>query len=98
METFQQLIQSQTPLLVDFHAEWCGPCKMMGPIIKEIAQEVDGKARVIKVDIDKNPDAASRYDVRAVPTLIIFKSGKPVWKHTGMIDKHSLVKQILNFA
>jgi len=98
METFQQLIQSTTPLLVDFHAEWCGPCKMMAPVIKEIAQEVDGKARIIKVDIDKNPEAASKYDVRAVPTLMIFKNGRVVWKHAGMIDRHSLMQQILNFA
>ncbi len=98
MDTFQQIIQSSTPVLVDFHAEWCGPCKMMAPVIREIAQDVDGKARIIKVDIDKNPEAAAKYDVRAVPTFIIFKNGQLVWRHAGMIDRHSLSKQILNFA
>ncbi len=98
METFQELIQSTTPLLVDFHAEWCGPCKMMAPVIKEVAHELDGKARIIKIDIDKNPSTAAKYEVRAVPTLAIFKNGKLVWRHAGMIDRHSLVKQILTFT
>jgi thioredoxin 1 len=94
MESFHQLIQSKKPILVDFYADWCGPCKAMNPVIKEIASEVKGKARVIKVDIDKAQSAAMQYNVNAVPTFMIFKNGKAVWRHSGMIDKQSLLQSI----
>jgi thioredoxin 1 len=94
MESFNDLIQSTTPVLVDFHAVWCGPCKAMNPIIKEVAQSVKGKARVIKVDIDASVQAAQAYQVQAVPTFMIFKNGKVMWRHSGMIDKYSLIEQI----
>ena len=92
METFGDLIKSKTPVLVDFYADWCGPCRAMNPVIKEVAHSVQGKARVIKVDIDKSSEAANTYQVQAVPTFIIFREGKVVWRHSGMIDKHSLVR------
>lgn len=98
MEKFQEIIQSGKPVVVDFYADWCGPCKAMAPVIKEVAAETEGRARIIKVDVDRNPVAAAKYDVRAVPTFIIFKNGQPVWRHAGSIDKHSLVKQLLAFA
>lgn len=98
MEKFNTLISSDTPVLVDFYADWCGPCKAMGPAIQEVGKEVEGKARVIKVNIDKNQAAAMQYNVRAVPTFIIFKNGQQVWRHSGMIDKNSLEKQLLAFA
>ena len=98
MENFNKLIGSGTPVLVDFYADWCGPCKAMAPAIQEVGKEVEGKARVIKVNIDKNQGAANQYNVRAVPTIIIFKHGQPVWRHAGMIDKNTLEKQLLNFA
>jgi thioredoxin 1 len=98
MEKFNTLISSDTPVLVDFYADWCGPCKAMGPAIQEVGKEVEGKARVIKVNIDKNQAAAMQYNVRAVPTFIIFKNGRQVWRHSGMIDKNSLEKQLLAFA
>lgn len=98
MEKFNTLISSDTPVLVDFYADWCGPCKAMGPAIQEVGKEVQGKARVIKVNIDKNQAAAMQYNVRAVPTFIIFKNGHQVWRHAGMIDKSSLEKQLLAFA
>ena len=91
MEPFHQLIQSETPVLVDFYADWCGPCKAMNPVIKEVAKATEGKARVIKVDIDKSVQAANAYQVQAVPTFIIFKKGNIVWRHSGMIDKNSLL-------
>jgi|SRR5687767_9177669 len=94
METFQEIIQSPTPILVDFYADWCGPCKAMNPVIKEVAKEVQGKARVIKVDIDKAQAAAIQYNVHAVPTFMIFKNGEAVWRHAGMIDKQSLLRTI----
>ena len=91
MESFKELINADTPVLVDFYADWCGPCKAMGPVIQEVAQATRGRARVIKVDIDKSVDAAQAYHVQAVPTFIIFKKGNIVWRHSGMIDKNSLV-------
>lgn len=94
LQTFQQLISSPTPVLVDFYADWCGPCKAMNPIIREVAQSVKGKARVIKVNIDQSESAAITYNVNAVPTFIIFKNGKSVWRHSGMIDKHNLIRII----
>lgn len=98
MEKFNTLIGSNTPVLVDFYADWCGPCKAMSPAIQAVGKEVEGKARVIKVNIDKNQAAAMQYNVRAVPTFIIFKQGQPVWRHSGMIDKNTLEKQLLAFA
>lgn len=91
METFQDIIKSETPVLVDFYADWCGPCKAMNPIIKEVAKATEGRARVIKVDIDKSVQAAHVYNVQAVPTFIVFKKGNIIWRHSGMIDKNSLM-------
>lgn len=94
MESFHQLIQSSEPVLVDFYADWCGPCKAMHPVIEQVAREVKGMARIIKVNIDKAGAAASQYNVSAVPTFMIFKNGKAVWRHAGMIDKQSLLQSI----
>lgn len=91
---FHQLIQSSTPVLVDFYADWCGPCKAMNPVIQEVARTTKGKARVIKVNIDQSQAAAMKYNVSAVPTLILFKNGQAIWRHSGMIDKNSLVNVI----
>ena len=98
METFIDLISASQPVLVDFYTDWCGPCKAMNPVIKEVAQSVKGKARVIKVDIDKSDEAARAYGVQAVPTFILFKNGYIVWRHSGMIDKNSLLNVIQQFS
>lgn len=82
------------PVLVDFYADWCGPCKAMNPVIQEVATEVRGRARVIKVNIDESQAAAQYFNVSAVPTFMIFKNGEALWRHSGMIDKASLVKTI----
>lgn len=87
MESFAQLIQSKQPVLVDFFATWCGPCKAMEPVVKDVAKSVEGKVRVVKVDIDKQRQIASQYNVSAVPTFMIFKNGNVIWRHPGMIDK-----------
>lgn len=94
METFKQVIEATEPVLVDFYADWCGPCKAMNPVIQEVAREVKGKARVIKVNIDKAGAAADQFNVKAVPTFMIFKNGHVVWRHAGMIDKHSLLQTL----
>ena len=82
-KTFQDLIQSEQPVLVDFFATWCGPCKAMNPVLKQVAHEMSGKAKIIKVDIDKNRATAMQFGVQAVPTFMLFKKGQVVWSHMG---------------
>lgn len=98
MESFKDLINGDIPVLVDFYADWCGPCKAMSPVIKEVAAETRGQARVIKVDIDRSTDAARAYHVQAVPTFIIFKKGQITWRYAGMIDKNSLLNALRQAA
>ena len=97
MSTFNDLINSNQPVLVDFFAEWCGPCKILAPVLKEISSQVNGKARIIKVDIDKNPAAASKYSIQSVPTLIIFKNGEIKWRQSGALPKQQLLEIISRF-
>jgi len=94
MAKFKEILNSDVPVLVDFYATWCGPCKMMSPILDEVAKKVQGKAKVIKVDVDKNQQAAATYQVRGVPTLILFKKGKQVWKQSGVVQAKQLIKII----
>lgn len=94
MSKFNDLINSDTPVLVDFFATWCGPCKTMSPILDEVAKEVQGKAKIIKVDVDKNQQAAAVYQVRGVPTLILFKSGKQIWRQSGVVSANELINLI----
>lgn len=95
MATFNEIINSDQPVLVDFFATWCGPCKTMSPILDDVAKQVQGKARVLKIDVDKNQQAAAAYQVRGVPTLILFKNGKQLWRQSGVVDANQLV-QIIN--
>lgn len=96
MEKFQELIQGTTPILVDYFAPWCGPCKMMHPILEEVKKQLGERLKIIKVDIDQpnNRQNVNLYGVQAVPTLILFKAGKVVWRQSGAIPAPQL-KQIL---
>ena len=96
--TFHEIIQSSKPVLVDFSAEWCGPCKMMAPILKDLKKEIGDTATIIKVDVDKNPQAASAYQVQGVPTLILFKNGQPLWRQSGVVQKAGLLGVIKKFT
>ena len=96
--TFNEMIQSSKPVLVDFSAEWCGPCKMMAPILKDLKKEIGDTVTIIKVDVDKNPQAASAYQVQGVPTLILFKNGQPLWRQSGVVQKAGLLGIIKKFT
>ncbi len=92
--SFAELINSETPVLVDFWAEWCGPCKMIGPVVEEIAGEYDGKAIVGKMDVDANSAVPASFGIRSIPTLMIFKGGKMVDKIVGAVPKHILTSKL----
>ena len=96
--TFNEMIQSDKPVLVDFFANWCGPCKIMAPILQDIKKEIGDAASIIKVDVDKNPQAAQQYQVQGVPTLILFKNGQPLWRQSGVVPKAGLVAVIKKFT
>jgi thioredoxin 1 len=91
---FESIINNTKPVVVDFHALWCGPCKVQSPILKDVAVELGEKVRVIKIDIDQNNALASRYNIQSVPTLIVFKDSKQVWRHSGVVSKSELLSII----
>ncbi len=97
MGKFDEMINSTTPTLVDFYATWCGPCKMMSPLLEQVATEMGDETKIIKVDIDKNRDAAAEYGIRSVPTLLLFKEGEVVWRQSGLPPKSMITESIKKF-
>lgn len=91
---FEEIIKSEHPVLVDFWAEWCGPCKMIGPIVEELAGEYDGKAVIGKVNVDENPNVSAKFGIRSIPTLLVFKGGEVVDKQIGAVPKQVLAEKL----
>ncbi|MBS3737730.1 MAG: thioredoxin [Psychroflexus sp.] len=91
---FNSIIKSETPVLIDFHADWCGPCKMLAPILKEVKSELKDNIKIIKIDVDKNQNLAAQYQVRGVPTMMLFKSGQQMWRQSGVLQKEDIINVI----
>jgi len=94
MSKFSEIINQDKPVLVDFFAEWCGPCKMMSPILKQVKDNLGDRVAIIKIDVDKNQALAAKYQVRGVPTLLLFKKGKQVWRQSGVLQKDEIINII----
>ena len=95
MSKFNELIKDSKPVLIDFYADWCGPCKALAPILKDVKSEMGDAVKIIKIDIDKNQQIAANYDVKGVPTLMLFQNSKQLWRQSGVIPKNQIV-QIIN--
>ncbi len=94
MSKFSELINQDTPVLVDFFAEWCGPCKMLAPVLKQVKDSLGDGVSIIKIDVDKNQGLAAKYQVKGVPTMLLFKKGKQVWRQSGVLQKDDLINII----
>lgn len=97
MASFGSIIQSEIPVLIDFHAEWCGPCKTVSPILKSLKEEMGESIKLIKIDVDKNQEIASKYKIQGVPTLMIFKNGNLMWRQSGVVPIENLRVEVTKY-
>lgn len=96
--SFNHIINSSQPVLIDFFADWCGPCKMLAPILKQVKEELGTSVKIVKIDVDKNQPLAVKYQVRGVPTLLLFKNGKQLWRQSGVLQKNDIISVIKSHA
>jgi len=94
-DTFQDIINSKTPVLLDFFGTWCGPCQMLGPILKKVKDSLGDRVSIIKIDVDKNQEIAAKYQIRGVPTMMLFQNGKQLWRQSGVLSKEEIIAVIL---
>lgn len=94
MASYTDIIGSHEKVLVDFSATWCGPCKMLGPILEDLKAKAGDEVKIVKIDVDRNPELASRYQVQGVPTLILYRNGNQVWRQSGVLSAHDLLNVI----
>lgn len=92
--SFKKLVTADIPVLVDFHAEWCGPCKMLAPVLKEVKDTLGDHVKIVKIDVDQNQAIAARYQIRGVPTMLLFKNGEIVWRQSGLLAKEQILQAI----
>lgn len=96
-DNFNNIINGATPVLVDFFADWCGPCKALAPILKEVKAELGAAVKIVKIDVDKNQAVASRYQVKGVPTMLLFKNGKQLWRQSGVLQAKEIISIIQSY-
>jgi len=89
---FNTLIQAEKPVLVDFFATWCGPCQVLGPVLKQVKDQLGDQIKIVKIDVDKNQELASRWQVRGVPTMVLFQNGKQLWRQSGVLSKEQILQ------
>lgn len=95
MSKFNDLINSDTPVLVDFYATWCGPCQMLMPVLKQVKDNMGERVKILKIDVDKNQELASQFQVRGVPTMLLFQNGKQIWRQSGVLTKDEIIRNII---
>lgn len=95
MSKFNDLINSDTPVLVDFYATWCGPCQMLMPVLKQVKDNMGERVKILKIDVDKNQELASQFQVRGVPTMLLFQNGKQIWRQSGVFTKDEIIRNII---
>ncbi|NER09104.1 thioredoxin [Muriicola jejuensis] len=95
---FKKIVSSEIPVLVDFYADWCGPCKVLAPILQQVKEELGDSVKIVKIDVDKNAAIAERYQVRGVPTMILFKEGKLLWQQSGVLQKNDIVRVLRTYT
>lgn len=97
MGSFSSIINSGELVLIDFHALWCGPCKVLAPVLKDVKHDLGDQIKIIKIDVDKNQLLAAKYQVRGVPTMILFKNGKPLWRQSGVLQKSEIINVVKQY-
>lgn len=97
-DNFGNIINSTTPVLIDFYADWCGPCKMLAPILKEVKQELGDSIKIVKINVDKNQTLAAKYQVRGVPTMLLFKDAKQLWRQSGVLQKQDIISIVNSYT